>query len=62
MNIFLIDADNLPFAAWIEEACRSLESSVGSLAAVYGSVENLKGLQQTILKWTIPSIASEKSG
>ena len=44
MNIILIDADNLPLAAWIEEACRGLESSVGSLAAVYGSVENLKGL------------------
>jgi hypothetical protein len=32
MNVFLIDAHNLSRAAWIEEACSSLESSEGSLA------------------------------
>jgi hypothetical protein len=37
MNVFfLIDADNLSLAAWIEETCRSLESTLGSLAARRG--------------------------
>lgn len=55
MNVFLIDADNRSSAAWIEEACSSLESSEGSLAVrrAYGSAENLKGLSQTMLKWAI---------
>jgi len=55
MIVFLIDADNLSSAAWIEEACASLESSEGSLAVrrAYGSAENLKGLSQTMLGWAI---------
>ena len=55
MIAFLIDADNLSSAAWIEEACASLESTEGSLAVrrAYGSAENLKGLSQTMLAWAI---------
>ncbi len=55
MIVFLIDADNLSSAAWIEEACASLESSEGSLSVrrAYGSAENLKGLSQTMLAWAI---------
>jgi uncharacterized LabA/DUF88 family protein len=55
MIVFLIDADNLSSAAWIEEACASLESTEGSLAVrrAYGSAENLKGLSQTMLAWAI---------
>ena len=55
MIVFLIDADNLSSAAWIEEACTSLESSEGSLSVrrAYGSAENLKGLSQTMLAWAI---------
>lgn len=42
MIVFLIDADNLSSAAWIEEACSSLEAAEGSLAVrrAYGSAEN----------------------
>ena len=55
MIVFLIDADNLSSAAWIEEACAKLESTEGSLAVrrAYGSAENLKGLSQTMLAWAI---------
>ena len=55
MIVFLIDADNLSSAAWIEEACSSLEAAEGSLAVrrAYGSAENLKGLAQTMLTWAI---------
>lgn len=55
MNVLLIDADNLSSAAWIEEACSSLEATEGTLAVrrAYGSAENLKGLSQTMLAWAI---------
>jgi uncharacterized LabA/DUF88 family protein len=55
MKIFLIDADNLSSSAWIEEACKSLEASEGSIAVrrAYGSAENLKGISQTMLAWAI---------
>ena len=55
MIVFLIDADNLSSAAWIEEACARLESAEGSLSVrrAYGSAENLKGLSQTMLAWAI---------
>lgn len=55
MIVFLIDADNLSSAAWIHEACKSLEATEGSLAVrrAYGSPENLKGLSQTMLAWAI---------
>jgi len=55
MIVFLIDADNLSSAAWIEESCSSLEAAEGSLAVrrAYGSAENLKGLSQTMLAWAI---------
>lgn len=55
MIVFLIDADNLSSAAWIEEACSALEAAEGSLAVrrAYGSAENLKGLSQTMLAWAI---------
>ncbi len=55
MLVFLIDADNLNNAAWIEEACTSLEASEGSIAVrrAYGSADNLKGLADTMLNWAI---------
>ena len=55
MIVFLIDADNLSSATWIEEACARLESAEGSLSVrrAYGSAENLKGLSQTMLAWAI---------
>ncbi|MDD2917622.1 NYN domain-containing protein [Rhodoferax sp.] len=55
MLVFLIDADNLSSSAWIEEACSSLEAAEGSMAVrrAYGSAENLKGLAQTMLAWSI---------
>lgn len=55
MRVFLIDADNLSSAAWIEEACNNLEAAEGSLSVrrAYGSAENLKGLAHTMLNWAI---------
>ena len=32
MKVLLIDADNLSSSAWIEEACKVLEATEGTLA------------------------------
>lgn len=55
MNIFLIDADNLSAAAWVDEAFRVLEESEGALPVrrAYGSAENLKGLADVLRVWAV---------
>lgn len=55
MVVFLIDADNLNAPEWIEEACRMLEASEGSVSVrrAYGSAENLKGLADVLTTWAI---------
>lgn len=55
MIAFLIDADNLSAAAWIDEAFQTLERSEGPIAIrrAYGSAENIKGLADTLRTWAI---------
>ncbi|MEO8120152.1 MAG: NYN domain-containing protein [Rhodoferax sp.] len=55
MNVFLIDADNLSAAAWVDEAFRVLEESEGALPVrrAYGSAENLKGLADVLRVWAV---------
>jgi len=53
MKVFLIDADNLPSAAWIEEARNVPEATEGTLAVrrTYDCAKNLKGLAQAMQAW-----------
>lgn len=55
MVVFLIDADNLSSAAWVDEAFNAIESSEGPMAVrrAYGSAENLKGLAEPMRLWAI---------
>lgn len=55
MVVFLIDADNLSSAAWVDEAFNAVESSEGPIAVrrAYGSAENLKGLAEPMRLWAI---------
>jgi hypothetical protein len=55
MNVFLIDADNLSAAAWVDEAFRVLEESEGALPVrrAYGSAENLRGLADVLRVWAV---------
>lgn len=55
MNVFLIDADNLSAAAWVDEAFRVLEESEGVMPVrrAYGSAENLKGLTDVLRVWAV---------
>ncbi|OOG88226.1 hypothetical protein B0E41_02745 [Hydrogenophaga sp. A37] len=55
MVVFLVDADNLSSAAWVDEAFNAVESSEGSIAVrrAYGSAENLKGLAEPMRLWAI---------
>jgi hypothetical protein len=50
MVVFMIDADNLSSAAWLEEAFKTLESTVGDVTVrrAYGSAENLRGLSEVM--------------
>ena len=52
---FLIDADNLSAASFVDEACRALEASEGTLAIrrAYGSIEPLKRLTECLRTWAI---------
>ena len=55
MVVFLIDADNLSSADWVDEAFNAVESSEGPIAVrrAYGSAENLKGLAEPMRLWAI---------
>jgi len=55
MIVFLIDADNLSSADWVEEAITAIESTEGpiSVRRAYGSAENLKGLAEPMRDWAI---------
>lgn len=55
MVVFLIDADNLSSALWVDEAFNAIESSEGPVAVrrAYGSAENLKGLAEPMRLWAI---------
>ena len=55
MLAFLIDADNLCNAAWLEEACARLESEEGALAVrrAYGSPDKLRDLTEVFRRRSI---------
>jgi len=55
MIAFLIDADNLSSAAWIDEAFQAVERTEGPIAIrrAYGSAENLRGLADALRTWAI---------
>jgi hypothetical protein len=55
MNVFLIDADNLNSAAWVDEAFCVLEQTEGPLPVrrAYGSAENLKALADVLRAWAV---------
>jgi hypothetical protein len=50
MIVLLFDADNLSAPACVNEALETLEAGEGIIAVrrAYGSVENLKGLAETL--------------
>lgn len=60
MIAFFIDADNLSSSAWVNEACKSIEMSEGSIAIrrAYGSIDNLKGLSEVMRFWAIKSVVN----
>ena len=61
MIVFLIDADNLNNAAWIDEACALLELEHGPVDTrrAYGSLENMKSLSGVLTKRAIRSFANQ---
>lgn len=50
MIVFLVDADNLCAAPWLEEAFKTLEEIEGTVSVrrAYGSAEKLKGLNEVL--------------
>lgn len=55
MIAFLIDADNLSSAEWVDEAFQTIDRTEGAIAIrrAYGSPENLKGLSDVFRTWAV---------